>query len=391
MLCQYVLHGKWRILLAFAAVLISALPWRHRRIIRIGAAGLAAGVIWFTVCAAVFLTPMETLAGSEEEVCVELLDYAEETDSGVRCKVKAVTPVRWGTAMYYGSDVLLYLEPGDRVRAAVKYYSAASLAGEESTYFTSQGIYYRLYASWEQPVASGNADSWRYLPQRLAKQLRDTAAEIYPQNVSGFLTALLTGERDGLDLRTSNDLSEAGLMHITAVSGLHCGFLITVLGLLVLNRQKPALLLGYPVLLLYMVMVGCTPSVVRSCIMVGFVLLAPLLNRESDPLTSLSGALLVILLANPFAAASVSLQMSFAAAAGLLLFSPKIYAALQEYRPRFAWIPRRVWGFFLRTISGSFAVMILTAPLNALYFGSLSLVSPLANLLVLWMMSCLFS
>ena len=51
------------------------------------------------------------------------------------------------------------------------------------------------------------------------------------------------------------------------------------------------------VLLFYMVMVGLTPSVVRACIMQIFLLAAPLLRRESDGLTSLSAALLVILLA----------------------------------------------------------------------------------------------
>ena len=52
------------------------------------------------------------------------------------------------------------------------------------------------------------------------------------------------------------------------------------------------------VLLFYMVMVGLTPSVVRACIMQIFLLAAPRLRRESDGLTSLSAALLVILLAN---------------------------------------------------------------------------------------------
>ena len=123
-------------------------------------------------------------------------------------------------------------------------------------------------------------------------------------------------------------------MHVTAVSGLHCGFLIALLGLLVFRRQRLTAFLGYPALLFYMFMVGCTPSVVRSCVMVGFVLLAPLAGREGDTPTALSGALLVILLANPFAAASVSLQLSFAAVAGLLLPAPKIYGGLVRLGPK---------------------------------------------------------
>ena len=51
------------------------------------------------------------------------------------------------------------------------------------------------------------------------------------------------------------------------MSGLHCGFLIALLGLLTLRRQRLTALVGYPALLVYMLMAGATPSVVRSCVM----------------------------------------------------------------------------------------------------------------------------
>ena len=86
-------------------------------------------------------------------------------------------------------------------------------------------------------------------------------------------------------------------------------------------------------LILYALMVGATPSVVRSCVMAGCMLLAPLAGREGDGPTSLSAALLAILLHNPFAVASVSLQLSFASVAGLLLVTPRLQAALTALRP----------------------------------------------------------
>lgn len=59
-----------------------------------------------------------------------------------------------------------------------------------------------------------------------------------------------------------------------------------------------------------------------------FLLIAPLFRRSSDGLTSLSAALAVILLENPFAAGSVSLQLSFAAALGMVLLAPRLYRAI---------------------------------------------------------------
>ena len=72
-------------------------------------------------------------------------------------------------------------------------------------------------------------------------------------------------------------------------------------------------------------MVGLSPSVVRACIMQIALLLAPLFRRDSDSFTSLGMALLVILLGNPFAAASVSFQLSFAATFGIVILSGRLY------------------------------------------------------------------
>ena len=68
---------------------------------------------------------------------------------------------------------------------------------------------------------------------------------------------------------------------------------------------------------------------------------APLLGREADAPTSLAAALLGILIFDPFAIASVSLQLSFGAAAGLLLFSPGIHRVLSARYPSRAGHTRR--------------------------------------------------
>ena len=391
LLCAYLLPQAvwpWAAAGALAAGLVSTLL-RKRGLIPIAAIGLAAGILWSAGYAALYLDPAQELEGLEDLAEVELADYPEKSSYGARCVVR-VPGVR-GKAVYYGGYDLLDLEPGDRIASVVKYYSAARLGGEESSYYTSQGIFLRLYGDEIVSVEPGGAGDLRYLPQRAAHWLKETADGLYEQRTAGFIKALLTGERDGLDQQSSTDLSEAGLTHITAVSGLHCTFLIGLLGVLVFRRQKLTVALAYPALLFYMVMAGCTPSVVRSCVMLGLMLLAPLFGREGDTPTSLSAALLVILLANPIAIASVSLQLSFAAVAGLLGPGQKIREAVNKRRPKMRKTGKALWGFFTGTLSASLGVMLLTAPLSAVYFGSLSLISPVANLLVLWIAPVLFA
>ena len=373
-LCHYLLPESWRLWTALIA-LLAALPAAFLPVrVRIGAAGLAAGLVWFTGYAALVQAPARALAGTEGRAVMELTGYPEETDFGARCQVRVQGIA--GRAVYYGGRELLGLEPGYRVTASVKYDSAGELGGEESAYFSSRGVFLRLYGRGEMEAEPGGG----YLPQRMARALKSTAGAVYDQPERGLLLAMLTGERDGLDSRSQRQLSEAGLMHLTAVSGLHCGFLISLLGVLTLRRQRLTALVGYPVLLTYMLMAGSTPSVVRACVMVGLTLLAPLVGREADAPTSLSAAALVILLVNPFAIASVSFQLSFSAVAGLLTLSPRVYRAMKAGP-----------AFVRATLAASAGVTVFTAPLSAAYFGSLSLVSPLANLLVLWMAPVLFA
>ncbi|MDE7221401.1 MAG: ComEC/Rec2 family competence protein [Oscillospiraceae bacterium] len=394
-LCQYLLPAGARLWAAAGVLLLGLgsllLRGRKRLGARLAAAGCAAGILWFSGYAALCLAPAEALADEKLILEMELTDYPEEAAGGARCEAK-VAGLR-GKVVFYGDRDLLPLEPGNRILAQAKCYSAVTLSGEESSYYISKGVFLRLYGSGElMAVAKGNAGSWRYLPVRLARWLRESVGRLYGPETGGLIAALLTGERDGLGPREYTDLSEAGLMHITAVSGLHCGFLIALLGLLAFRRQRLTAFLGYPVLLFYMVMVGCTPSVVRACVMAGFVLLAPLAGREGDTPTALSGALLAILLVNPFAIASVSLQLSFAAVAGLLLPTPSIYAGLARLKPeRLSGAAAQLWRFFSATTAASLGVMAATAPLSAVYFGTVSLVSPLSNLLVLWMAPALFA
>ena len=252
-------------------------------------------------------------------------------------------------------------------------------------------MFLRLYGDGDtETVEKGRAGSLRYLPQRLARGLREAVSERFSPKAGGLITALLTGEREDMDEQSRTDLEETGLLHITAVSGLHCGFLIGMMGLFLGRRRRLTALIGYPVLLFYVLMVGGTPSVVRACVMTGLFLLAPLLGREGDGPTSLATAALVILLGNPFAVASVSFQLSFASVAGLLLASPRIYRALSELWPAERKWARALRSFVVGTVAASLGTLLFTAPLSALYFRYLSLVSPLSNLLVLWAAPFLF-
>ena len=228
------------------------------------------------------------------------------------------------------------------------------------------------------PAGNGSASSPRWWPARAGSAMRARISDLFPGDEGAFLAALLTGEKGGLSEERYTQLTQAGMLHILAVSGMHCGFLLAAVEL-ILGRHRRCLTaaIGIPLLAFYALLTGCSPSVVRACIMLVFLLLAPLFRRENDPPTALSAALAAILLCNPFAAASVSLQLSFGAVAGLLWLTPKLYPILAGKGKNPA---RR---FLAASLSASIGALVFTVPISAVYFGSLVLAAPLSNLLCL--------
>lgn len=376
-------------LYAAAGVFLAAAVWlpaaRHWKCYRRGLLillPLAVSLVYFTGCCKLVRQPVEQHCGSVSEFTATVCDWPVETKRGGKVTVR-LEGFRSAKAVLYGEEELLTLRPGNTVTGTARWQSAARIHDNDVTHFNARGVYALLYSREAVTVNAGTEDALRWLPQRVSKAFREKIAATWDDpRVSGFLTAELTGDKSAMDDGDYLAMRETGLAHLFAVSGLHCAFLVTLLALL-LPRHRRRLFCGVTigVLVFYMCMVGMTPSVVRACVMQGFLLLAPLFRRDGDPLTSLGAALLLILLPNPFAAASVSLQLSFAATFGIVLLSGRLYHLLFDWYQGDNKHIRRVLSFSCANLAVSLSAMICTVPLVAYYFNTLSLVSPLASLL----------
>lgn len=290
-----------------------------RRRVLLCALGMAFAFGWNAAYTRFIAAPNEALIGAAEDVELELCSYAVETNYGAKATVRILGRGLCGRAVYYGGFDLLALEPGEHVRDTVLFNSATDPSGDGSHIrnFTSKGVYLLLYSRGEPSYETGDAGALRYAPQRIAEKLGETIETVYGEREGGFLRALLLGDKRYLDVEDSSNLSEAGIYHITAVSGLHCMFLVELLDrLLRASHRRTRCAVTIPLLFLYAVMVGASPSILRACVMLSMTQLAPLFRREKDPPTALGLALLLILLKNPYAIASISLQLSFSAGGG---------------------------------------------------------------------------
>ncbi len=392
-LAQYVLAESWMLLTAGAALGLGVLalflrePVRLRVILICTGLSVAIGYNWaFTL---LVQAPAEQMADSDQMgVSMILCAYPTATDYGAKATVRAEFPnLRGVQFMYYGDAALLDLTPGCTVTDDVHLKSAAKIQDDEVTTFTSRGVFLLAYGRGEAMYSDTGASSPRWWPARLGQAMRTGILELYPGETAGFMTAILTGDSTLLSDSAGTDLSEAGIYHIMAVSGLHCSFLLLlVLALVGKKRRRLATCIAIPVLIFYALLTGARPSVVRACVMLSLVLIAPVMRREGDSPTALGFALLLILLQNPFAAASIGLQLSFGAVAGMLWLTPKLNGLLRGEKDR-----SRAFRAVSTSFSATCGALVFTLPLTAHYFGFLVLVSPLSNLLCLWAVSGIFA
>ena len=375
-------------LYAAGGVLLLALAWlfaaRKQKYFRRGLLillSLAVSLAYFAGYDHLVRQPIEDRCGAASDFTATVCDWPQATERGARVTVELEGYHR-ARAVLYGEAELLAARPGDTVTGTAQWQSAAHFDSDDVTHFNARGVYALLYGREDVRLSAGDGDALRWLPQRAGKAFREKVAAIWDDpRVSGFLTAELTGDKSAMDDGDYLAMQETGLAHLFAVSGLHCAFLVTLLALLISRRQRLLCAVTIPLLLFYMVMVGMSPSVVRACIMQIFLLIAPLFRRGSDPLTSLAAALLVILLCNPFAAASVSLQLSFSATLGMVLLSPRLYKLLTGWYKGKCRPLRTALCFVAANLSATLSAVVFTAPLTAWYFRIFVLVAPLSSLL----------
>jgi competence protein ComEC len=141
------------------------------------------------------------------------------------------------------------------------------------------------------------------------------AVTLTPQDAA-ILSAMLLGDRSRLSPEIRTGLQRIGAFHLLVVSGLSVAIIAGFLWF-VLRRLRmpplPATLITLVLLTLYALLTGFAPPVQRALLMTAVYLLTRLLNRRSNPLNAIAIALLALLIAEPDALLSSSLQMTFLA------------------------------------------------------------------------------
>ena len=370
-------------MIAAVALAVGCMWYRPLRVPAVLCVGFAFGLVWFYGYDVLYLGEARALDGQTAEVTVIVHDYSYETDYG--CAVDGSIQVgdkSYRVRLYL--DEKVDLEPGNRVIGTFRFRFTSSGGIDEVLHHRGKGIFLMAYQEnnilverfWSTPLLD--------LPAVWRQVMKDSIDRSFESDAAGFAKALLLGDRTDIDYETSTAFKVSGISHIIAVSGMHVSILFGLVYFLSGKRRLMTAAIGVPAVLLFAAMVGFTPSVTRAAIMQCLVMGALLFGKEYDPPTALGFSALVMLLGNPLTASSVSFQLSFCCMAGIFTLG----------EPVNVWLSERLVGKLGKGISASVSLSlgacVFTTPLTAVYFGTVSLIGVVTNLLTLWVVSFVF-
>lgn len=358
-------------------------------------AGLLCGLLYASAHERFVEQPFMNWSGFHHRITATVVDYPEQYEDVQRVEVRIAGDQ---LSLLVAVHTLLTLpnteqtlQPGDTLSVHVKFYQPEYADGfDRLTYYRSIGcpLLAKQTPMTTLSVSSPDSMPLQYWPRALGRSWQSKLSDWFPQRQAAFLSALLFGKKDGLTTIDTNHLRKAGLSHVVAVSGLHVGFFIGFL--LLLFGRRVGSMVGLPLLLAYIVMVGASPSVLRASLMYALVLVAFLIGRDADSWTSLAAALLLCLILQPVSLLSAGLQLSFAATAGILWLALPMQKALAVHSKRIPHALRQVLNGVTSGIACSFGALLFTMPILLYHFSYLSVLSPLSNLLTLWAVTLIF-
>lgn len=215
--------------------------------------------------------------------------------------------------------------------------------------------------------------------------IRKKALEIVERNfnpvTAPIAKALLLGYKNELEGDTRQAFARAGLSHIMAVSGLHVGLVIAPFWVIIpffwtkKHGTKFGLAILIIILFFYAGLTGFSAPVMRASLMATLLTYGKLFSKSANSINLMGVTALIILIIDPTQLFEVGFQLSFAAVLIILLVLPVIQSKIPY------WIRIKWYGTPIMVIVISLVVQFGLYPLQAYYFGEVSIISPIANAL----------
>jgi competence protein ComEC len=337
--------------------------------LRIGLASLVAGTNAVTL-------PLPTGSG---EWVARVVDVSSpsgtEQRAFMRLRMPTPTPGEW--LVYAWLPRHPALVPGDAVHVRGTLQAPPADAPGFAGFLESRGAVGTLKG--HAISLTGSDGGLASLVERLRWHVDGLLGRAVPEPEAGLAAGILIGLRERVSRETADDFTVTGLTHVVAISGWNIALVAGIATALLRAaglRRRPRSAALLAAIIGYTIFAGAEASVIRAAVMGGVVIIARESGHPAGAAAALGLACWGLLLAQPTMIEDIGLQLSLAATAGLLALGGTAESAVR-------WLTRgRGPRWFSESLGVSLAAQLSTLPLILLHFGRLSLISPVANVLM---------
>ncbi len=251
-----------------------------------------------------------------------------------------------------------------------------------ANYLEKQNIWHQVYLKGSDvKVVRLHRNSGYYL-ELIRNSLRHSFdLHAFDSKTKALIDALLLGQRVALDKETLMDYTNAGVIHVLAISGLHISvlyfFLVFILRPLRKFRfgKELELVIVLLVLWVFALLTGLPASVTRAVTLFSFMSIGAYFNRSKSLYNAMAVSALLILLFSPNTLFDIGFQLSYAAVLSIVLLQPfyKIVHVTQN----------KIARYFIDMICVSMAAQLGVLPLCLYYFNQFPALFLLANLVII--------
>lgn len=379
-------------------------------------------------------SPLEKYQSEEDAVCVQGTVYDIQTGGTYQAlylKDNIVRSTKENHRSYKESKILVYLEEENdlsignqiQIEGTLKFFQKARNPGnfDQKLYYQKLNIHGMVWAERLQ-VVSGESWKLKNILYQLRQGWKKNLLLAMGEKDGNILSAMLLGEKKGMDQETKDLYQANGISHILAISSLH----LTFVGGSVYRRMRKTTgsyllsgITGGLFLAVYILMIGFTVSAVRALVMFLFQVGADIAGRKYDAPTAYSVAAMIVLLWRPLSLYDGGFWMSFGAIGAILFVYPvlsesdsvkdgrevncgkkgsrevncdkKARCEINNGKGKNGENLRRAWSMVRESLLVSLSIQLVLLPIQLLCFYEIQPISLLMNLFVIPLMSVMLT